>query len=160
MLRKFFKKEALQIISPLKGDVRSLEEVPDPVFSERLMGEGVAIMPDGGNVCSPIDGTVILVAETKHAIGLRSKDGTEVLIHIGLETVSLQGRGFRMLVENGDPVSVGQELIEVDWEFIRDKAKSLITPIIITNSKEKKVQVKQVIENVVGKTVVMTVSNK
>ena len=97
MLSKLFKKRKLQIYAPVNGEVIPLDQVPDPVFSQKMMGEGVAIMPHNGNIHAPIEGTVILVSDTKHAIGLRSSDGTEILIHIGLETVSLKGKGFTVL---------------------------------------------------------------
>ena len=140
MLSNLFKKRKLQIFAPVNGEIIPLDQVPDPVFSQKMMGEGVAIMPDKGNIHAPVEGTVVLVSDTKHAIGLRSNDGTEILIHVGLETVSLKGKGFTVLVETGDKVSVGQSLIEVDWDYIREHAKSIITPIVITNSNERNVQ--------------------
>lgn len=136
MLFNLFKKETLKIYAPVNGEVIPLEEVPDPVFSQKMMGEGVAVIPEGGDICAPVDGTVILVADTKHAIGIRSKDGTEVLVHVGLETVALEGKGFDVLVQKGDDVSAGQRLMAVDWEYIRTNAESTITPIVITNGQE------------------------
>lgn len=100
------------------------------------MGEGVAIQPHEGKVLSPVDGEVIQVIKTKHAIGLQTTDGVEVLIHIGLETVDLKGEGFNVHVATGDKVKVGQSLMEFDLEFIRQHAKSIITPVVITNSNE------------------------
>lgn len=160
MLSKLFKKRKLQIYAPVNGEIVSLEQVPDPVFSQKMMGEGIAIMPDKGNIHAPVDGTVVLVSDTKHAIGLRSNDGTEILIHIGLETVALKGEGFTVLVAAGDTVSVGQALIEVDWDYIREHAKSIITPIVITNSAERNVQLEVVKEGIMGETVLMTISPK
>ena len=113
-----------------------------------------------GNIHAPVEGTVVLVSDTKHAIGLRSNDGTEILIHIGLETVSLKGEGFTVLVAAGDKVSVGQALIEVDWDYIREHAKSIITPIVITNSAERNVQLEVTKEGIMGETVLMTISPK
>lgn len=153
-----FKKQKLQIFSPVHGKILSLDQVPDPVFSEKMMGEGVAIMPSGGNIHSPIDGSVILVADTKHAIGIRSKDGTEILIHIGLETVSLNGVGFNTHVKIGDSVSIGQLLVDVDWTYLKKHAESIITPIVITNSNDRDIQVENMNEGFVGETVLMTVS--
>lgn len=160
MLSKYFKKHGLQIVSPLKGEVFSLDKVPDPVFSKKMMGEGVAILPKDGGVHAPFEGTIIHVAETKHAIGIRANDGTEVLIHAGLETVSLKGEGFRVLVKNGDVVSTGQQLMEVDWRAVGEKAKSLITPIVITNSEVKEILMNDMKESNIGKTVLMTVFPK
>ncbi|WP_313802748.1 PTS glucose transporter subunit IIA [Cytobacillus sp.] len=160
MLSRLFNKRKLQIFAPIKGDMLSLEQVPDPVFSEKMMGDGVAIMPEDGGVHSPVEGQVILIADTKHAIGIRANDGTEVLIHIGLETVSLQGKGFETLVEVGGSVSIGQPLIEVDWNFVKENAASMITPIIITNSSEKQIKHESIQKCTPGETVLMTVSPK
>ncbi len=138
MVFSFFKKSKLQIIAPVNGEIIPLKEVPDPVFSQKMMGEGIAIIPSGGNIHAPVNGTVILIAATKHAIGIRAEDGTEILIHIGLETVALNGEGFRLAVNNGDKISVGQLLIEVDWDFINNHGKSTVTPIVITNNDGRK----------------------
>ena len=160
MLSKLFTKSKLQIYAPITGEVLPLSQVPDPVFSEKMMGEGIAIMPQKGNVHSPIDGIVTLVSTTKHAIGLRSNDGTEILIHIGLETVSLKGQGFTVFVQTGDYVSIGQLLIEVDWEYVRAHAQSIITPIVITNSAERKVFYEGAKTCLMGETVIMATSAK
>lgn len=154
------KKNKVQVFSPLNGQVHSLEQVPDPVFSQKMMGEGVAIMPTGGDVVAPIDGTVVLISKTKHAIGIRAKDNTEVLIHVGLETVTLKGEGFTVFVNEGDAVSVGQKLIAVDWNLIKEKVPSIITPIVITNSVERSVDYVDTAASVAGETLVMTVSSK
>lgn len=160
MLSRFFTKRKLQIFAPVKGEMLSLEQVPDPVFSEKMMGDGVAIMPEDGGIYSPVEGKVILIADTKHAIGIRANDGTEILIHIGLETVSLQGEGFKTLVEMGDSVSIGQPLIEVDWNYVKENAASMITPIIITNSAERQIQHEMVQKCTPSETVLMTVTTK
>jgi sugar PTS system EIIA component len=138
MVFSFFKKSKLQMIAPVNGEIIPLEEVPDPVFSQKMMGEGIAIIPSGGNIHAPVNGTVILIAATKHAIGIRAVDGTEILIHIGLETVALNGEGFRVAVNSGDKISVGQLLIEVDWDYINNHGKSTVTPIVITNNDDRK----------------------
>jgi PTS system glucose-specific IIA component len=137
MLKNLFKKQRnLSIIAPVNGDLLPIEAIPDPVFSDKLLGNGVAIDPTDGNIYSPVDGEVILIPQTKHAIGLRAKDNTEILIHIGLDTVSLNGEGFKPMVKVGDKVSTGQKLVEFQLDHIRTHAKSAITPIIITNDSE------------------------
>lgn len=156
MLKKLFSKRKLQIYAPFNGEIMPLSQVPDPVFSQKMMGEGIAMTSKGGNVHAPIDGTVILIADTKHAIGIRSKDGTEILIHIGLETVALKGQGFTVMVNQDDLVTVGQLLIEVDWDYLRENAESSITPIIITNSDERLVEYLDLKEGIMGETVIMT----
>lgn len=160
MLSKLFKKKNLEVLAPMNGEVIPLEDVPDPVFSQKMMGEGVAIMPTAGKVLAPVDGDIVLVSDTKHAVGIRAKDGTEILIHVGLETVSLRGEGFTVLVRVGDIVSVGQLLIEVDLEYIREHAKSIVTPIIITNGTDKEVQCSYTNAAIQGETVVMNISAK
>ncbi|MGX6444548.1 PTS sugar transporter subunit IIA [Neobacillus sp. K501] len=157
-----FKKKPLQIISPVTGAVIPLSEVPDPVFSQKMMGEGLAIMPSGGTIHSPVNGTIMLVADTKHAVGIKAEDGTEILIHVGLETVALNGMGFTAEVKEGEKVSAGQLLLEVDWDYIRNNAKSIVTPIIITNSDDGKKQfaMTEEVEAIQGKTVIITASSK
>jgi sugar PTS system EIIA component len=157
-----FKKKPLQIVAPVTGAVIPLGEVPDPVFSQKMMGEGLAIMPTEGSIHSPVNGTIMLVAATKHAVGIRAEDGTEILIHVGLETVALNGEGFNAFVKEGEKVSTGQLLLEVDWDYIRQNAKSIVTPIIITNSDDGKKQfaMTEDVEAVQGKTVIITASAK
>ncbi|MGI2322696.1 glucose-specific PTS transporter subunit IIBC [Staphylococcus cohnii] len=132
--------EGETIYAPLKGRTVPLNEVPDQVFSDKLMGDGLAIYPDNGEVVAPFDGTVELVFPTKHAIGLKSESGVEVLIHFGLETVGLQGEGFTVHVDSGDTIVKGQSLMTVDLDYIKTHAKSDITPIIVTNSGEHEIK--------------------
>ncbi|MBA1353194.1 glucose-specific PTS transporter subunit IIBC [Staphylococcus cohnii] len=132
--------ESETIYAPLKGRTVPLNEVPDQVFSDKLMGDGLAIYPDNGEVVAPFDGTVELVFPTKHAIGLKSESGVEVLIHFGLETVGLQGEGFTVHVDSGETIVKGQSLMTVDLDYIKTHAKSDITPIIVTNSGEHEIK--------------------
>jgi sugar PTS system EIIA component len=137
MFKKWFgKKEKLtheDVIVPLTGTIKPLEEVPDPVFSQKMMGDGIAIEPTEGEVVAPVNGEVVQVFPTKHAVGLRSEAGVELLIHVGLETVSMNGEGFTAHVAAGDRVKIGQRLLTVDLDLVKQKAKSTITPIIVTN---------------------------
>ncbi len=123
-----------EIVSPLTGDVIPLKDVPDQVFATGAMGKGMAIQPVDHQVIAPVDAEVTLVFPTGHAIGLTSSNGTELLIHIGMDTVSLNGKGFTTHVQAGDRVSKGQVLISFDSEIIRQANLSLVTPIIVTNS--------------------------
>lgn len=100
----------IRILSPLTGTAVALEEVPDPVFSQKIIGDGIAIIPQDGKLVSPIDGEVVSVAETLHAYGLRSEDGIEVMVHFGLETVALKGEYFTCHVKQGDKVKAGDLL--------------------------------------------------
>ncbi len=125
-----------RILSPLKGRVVSLDQVPDKVFSDRILGDGCAILPEEGRIYSPVDGKVTSVAEARHAYGFCSEDGTEVLVHFGLETVSLEGKGFRSHVKEGQAVRAGQLVAEVDLDLLREKGLQLITPVLICNAPE------------------------
>ncbi|MCF6465809.1 PTS sugar transporter subunit IIA [Clostridium sp. Cult2] len=131
---KFFKKNKfIEIVAPITGNILSIEEVPDKVFSEKMIGDGLAINPTEGKVVSPIDGTVVTIFPTNHAIGLVTKEGLEILIHIGLDTVELDGLGFKRIIEKDSKVKKGDLLMEFDINTIKEKGKSPITPIIITN---------------------------
>lgn len=122
------------IYAPITGEYVKIEDIPDPVFAQKMMGEGFGINPTEGEVVSPIDGKVDNVFPTKHAIGLKAKNGLELLVHIGLDTVQLDGEGFDILVESGDVVNVGDPLLKFDLDYIKENAKSVVSPIIITNS--------------------------
>lgn len=127
------KKYTEEIYAPIGGQLISLQEVPDSTFTSECMGKGIAIIPDQGKVFAPFDGTVSLVFPTKHAIGLTSQNGTEVLIHIGLDTVELDGKYFDVHVQAGDTIQKGQLLVDFDLEKISEKYP-VTTPIIITNT--------------------------
>ena len=107
------------------------EQVPDDVFAQKIMGDGVAVMPEDGLICSPVDGTVVTVAETLHAYGFQSEDGVELLVHFGLETVALGGKGFTPHVKAGDKVKAGQLIAEADMEFFKAQGVNMITPVVI-----------------------------
>lgn len=120
-------------VSPIKGEVKPLSEVPDAVFSQKMMGDGFAIIPSEGTIVSPVDGTIVTFFPTKHAIGIQADSGREILIHVGIDTVKLDGEGFEALVAQGDHVEAGQPLLKVDLEYVAANAPSIITPIIFTN---------------------------
>lgn len=124
--------ENKDVYSPIEGEAVDLAEVPDQVFSEKMMGDGVAIKPSSGTVRAPFDGEIVTDFPTKHALGLVNEGGLELLIHFGLDTVNLKGEGFDLKVTSGDKIKKGDVLMEVDLDHIRQNAKSDITPIIIT----------------------------
>ncbi len=124
-------KDGLRVCSPLTGQAVPLEQVPDEVFSQKVLGDGLAIIPVDGKIYSPVDGEVSSVAETKHAYGFTSGDGLEVLVHYGLETVSLKGEGFTPRVREGDKVKLGDLVAEVDVELLKSKGLNLITPVLV-----------------------------
>ncbi|MEC2075879.1 PTS glucose transporter subunit IIA [Metabacillus fastidiosus] len=135
MLKEGEEKTILEecIFAPLSGKLINIDEVPDPVFSEKMMGDGMAVEPTEGNVLAPVDGEVIQIFHAKHAIAIRSEGGAEILLHIGLETVSLDGQGFEVIVKEGEKVKSGDLLLTFDLPFIRENAASTISPIVITN---------------------------
>lgn len=128
-----FKKKKLELLMPIEGEVINITEVPDPAFSQKMLGDGFAIKPKNGKVFSPIKGKVIQKFPTNHALGLETEEGIEILIHFGINTVELKGKGFKSLVKVGDNVEAGQQLLEVDIEFLKENDKPIITPIIFTN---------------------------
>ena len=124
----------ITVASPIKGDIVPLNKVNDETFASEMMGKGIAINPKEGKVVSPINGTVQMLFKTKHAIGLKSNDGAEILIHIGMDTVQLEGRHFIAHVKDGDTVKIGDTLVEFDMEAIKNEGYELVTPIIVTNT--------------------------
>ncbi|MCI2255025.1 glucose-specific PTS transporter subunit IIBC [Domibacillus sp. PGB-M46] len=125
-----------KFVAPISGELLPITEVPDPVFAGKMMGDGFAIKPNDGTVVSPVNGKIINVFPTKHAIGITADSGREILIHFGIDTVKLNGEGFEALVSEGDEVKAGQPLLKVDLDYIAKNATSTITPIIFTNLAE------------------------
>ena len=125
--------ESAEVVSPLAGQVKPLSQATDPVFSSGVMGQGVVIEPSQGELVSPVNGTVTVLFPTKHAVGIVSEEGVEMLMHIGMDTVSLDGKGFVAHVEQGDKVVVGQQLISFDMDVIKEAGLVAETPVIVTN---------------------------
>lgn len=121
------------IYAPMAGQAVALSEVPDPTFSEGLMGNGIAIQPTDGKVCAPFNGTVDMMFDTGHAVSLVSDSGIELLIHVGLETVGLNGAPFKVKIKSGDKVKKGQTLMEADLEAIKAAGLPTITPVLVCN---------------------------
>src|SRR5262245_33535366 len=119
----------LTLLSPLAGWSAPLEEVPDAVFGQRMLGDGVAIDPTGNTLHAPCDGEIISVPASLHAIALRAPGGAEILVHVGIDTVGLDGKGFTPRVKKGDPVRAGDPLLEFDLAMIARTATSLMTPV-------------------------------
>ncbi|MBI0581044.1 PTS transporter subunit IIABC [Neobacillus cucumis] len=124
------------IVAPLKGEIKPITEVPDQVFAGKMMGDGFAIVPSEGTVVSPVDGKIVNLFPTKHAIGILSDGGREILIHVGIDTVNLKGQGFETLVSENDRIVKGQPLLKVDLDYVKEHATSTITPIVFTNLAE------------------------
>ena len=127
-------KEAIKILSPVKGKVIPIESVKDPMFSGKMLGDGIAIVPTEGTVASPVDGYIVMTTPTKHAIGLRGDNGTEILIHIGIDTVQLDGEFYELIVEENQYVKAGERLITFNLDAIKRAGYDVTTPVIITNT--------------------------
>jgi len=128
------KEKNIIILSPLEGVSCPISEVSDPTFSEKILGEGIAIQPTKGEVVSPVDGTVAIMFETKHAVSIISEQGTEILIHVGLDTINLRGEFFKAFVKANDKVKAGDLLLQFDMDKILNAGYDVITPIVICNT--------------------------
>lgn len=135
------KEESVILYRPLKGKIIDVADVKDDMFSTGMMGDGVAIEPESETILSPCDGKVLLIPKTLHAVALESINGAEILIHIGIDTVELEGQGFTCHVSAGDMVRKGDKLISFDRTYIEGEGKALITPIVITNAEDKGIEI-------------------
>ena len=148
------------VLSPLTGKAVSLSEVPDPVFAEKVIGDGIAIIPEDGKIVSPVDGEISSIAETGHAYGFTADNGLEVLVHVGLETVSLKGECFKVYAKAGDKVKAGDLIAEVDLNLLKEKGLNSISPVLICSDLEEK-EILYTEGNVkAGESVVLTVKDK
>nr|WP_280141297.1 PTS glucose transporter subunit IIA [Maridesulfovibrio ferrireducens] len=128
--------QAFKIFSPVEGEVIPIEETPDPVFAEKIVGDGVSIIPSGDTMFAPADGTIEKIYTTNHAFSMLTDDGIELFVHFGLDTVDLKGEGFTRVAEQGATVKKGDPVIRFDLELLSEKAKSVITPVVISNMDE------------------------
>ena len=131
-----FKSKKQMVVSPADGDIVKLEEVPDEVFSAKLAGDGIALMPRSNTFVAPVAGVVSKIFSTNHAFSIRTSNELEVMVHIGLDTVELNGEGFKALAKEGDKVSVGKPIISADLAYIESQGKPIITPIVVNHEKE------------------------
>ena len=151
---------SIVVTAPFSGTLVPLSEVPDETFASGVLGEGIAIEPSDGLFCSPVDGTVETIAETKHAIGFAADNGLEILVHVGLETVSLNGEGFEILVKEGDRVKAGQPVAKADLALIRERGLKTITSIVLTGgADDRELHCAEGIA-AAGKTTVLTLTAK
>ena len=136
----FFKKKTeIEVKSSFTGKVVSLENVSDPMFSEKILGDGIAIQPQNGILYAPISGEVTMIVDTKHAIGFNTQNTITVLMHIGIDTVELEGKGFNLDIKQGDKVFAGQEIGKIDLDYIKSEKKEVVTPILIADSPQYKI---------------------
>jgi PTS system glucose-specific IIA component len=128
----------IDLIAPLSGEIVAIEDVPDVVFAEKIVGDGIAIRPTGDKMVAPCDGTIGKIFETNHAFSLESDTGIELFVHFGIDTVELKGEGFTRIAQEGQKVKAGDTIIEFDLEFLKANAKSILTPVVISNMDEIK----------------------
>ncbi len=126
-------KASVIVLAPITGTLIDLADVPDPVFSEKVVGDGIAINPSDNKVLAPFEGTITKLFHTNHAVIVQSDTGVEIMIHIGLDTVQLNGEGFTPRVKQGDRVKAGDVILELDLDILKEKAKSIFTPVLLLN---------------------------
>ena len=147
----------IEIIAPLSGEIVNIEDVPDVVFAEKIVGDGIAIKPTGNKMVAPVDGTIGKFFETNHAFSIVSDSGVELFVHFGIDTVELKGEGFKRIAEEGQRVKVGDTVIEFDLPLLEEKAKSTLTPVVISNMDEIKELIKLSGSVTVGETPVIRI---
>ncbi len=128
------KQKEMAVYSPMDGIAIKLSEVPDEAFAQGILGEGVAVIPKNGNVYSPVDGEIIDITDTKHAFCITTNEGTEILLHIGIDTVKLKGEGFNIKIVSGDRVKAGTKIAEIDLEILEKNSIPKHTPVVLTES--------------------------
>lgn len=148
---------SIEIIAPLSGEIVNIEDVPDVVFAEKIVGDGIAIKPAGNKIVAPVDGTIGKIFETNHAFSIESDDGIELFVHFGIDTVELKGEGFKRIAEEYQTVKKGDLIIEFDLALLEEKAKSVLTPVVISNMDEIKELNKLTGSVTVGETVIMRI---
>lgn len=135
------KNKEYMVLSPVNGYTVDLLEVPDQVFSQKIMGDGLALDWTGGDVYAPISGDIVsLITPSCHAFGIRNESGLEILVHVGLETVNLKGQGFKAVKNQGNHVEAGDKILEIDYDFLKSKGVNLISPVIVLNGNYFKIK--------------------
>lgn len=147
----------IPILAPVSGEIVPIEKVPDVVFAEKIVGDGIAILPQGEQILAPIDGTIGKIFETNHAFSIESPQGLELFVHFGVGTVELRGNGFTRLAEEGQQVSAGDPILAFDLSYLREHADSLLTPVVLANMEDIKYLEKAQGKVTAGKDVIFTV---
>lgn len=133
------KQKEMAVYSPVDGVAVELSQVPDEAFSEKILGDGGAVIPKNGNIYSPVDGEIIDITDTKHAFCITTNEGCEILLHIGIDTVKLKGEGFNVKILSGDKVKVGTKIAEIDLDILRKNNVRTETPVILTEAQNYKI---------------------
>ena len=148
----------VEIYAPLSGEIVNIEDVPDVVFSEKIVGDGIAIRPTCNKIVAPVDGVIGKIFETNHAFSMESKEGVELFVHFGIDTVELKGEGFTRIAQEGQSVKRGDTVIEFDLATLESKAKSVLTPVVISNMDEISSIEKKSGEVIAGESVVLSLT--
>ncbi|WMQ73193.1 MAG: PTS system glucose-specific EIIA component [Sodalis sp.] len=151
------KDTSIEIVAPISGEIVNIEDIPDVVFAEKIVGDGIAIKPSGNKIVAPVDGTIGKIFETNHAFSVESDNGIQLFVHFGIDAAGLKGEGFRRIAEEGQRVKKGDVVIEFDLPLLEEKAKSTLTSVVISNMDEIKELVKLSGSVVVGKTPIIRI---
>ncbi|CAL4318526.1 PTS system glucose-specific EIIA component [Buchnera aphidicola (Protaphis terricola)] len=149
----------IEIFAPVSGEIIKLEEVPDVVFSKKIVGDGIAIKPSGNKITSPINGTISKILDSKHAFSILSEDGVELFVHFGIDTIQLKGEGFKKIAKDNQKVKIGDTIILFDLYILEKKARSILTPVVISNMEKFKKIEKSSGSVIAGKTIIMSLYN-
>lgn len=147
----------IDVYAPVSGEIVPIEDVPDVVFAEKIVGDGLAINPKGKQIVAPIDGTIGKIFETNHAFSIESPQGLELFVHFGVGTVELRGNGFTRLAEEGQEVKMGDPILEFDLAYLKDQVESLLTPVVLANMEDIQTLDKRQGSIEAGKDVIFTV---
>ncbi|CAL4042003.1 PTS system glucose-specific EIIA component [Buchnera aphidicola (Takecallis arundicolens)] len=145
----------IKIFAPISGTIVSLKSVPDEVFSKKIIGDGIAINPSGKKIVAPIEGTIGKIFKTMHAFSIISNEQIEIFVHFGIDTILLNGKGFKQIAQENQHVNIGETIIEYDLKFLHNHAKSVLTPIVISNIDQIKTITKYSGVVTAGKTPIM-----
>jgi PTS system glucose-specific IIA component len=152
--------KTVHLYAPVEGNIKLIEEVPDTVFAQKIVGDGIALEPSNGRIVAPCDGKIVQIASTNHAVGIQTNYGFDVLIHVGIDTVELKGEGFRRVAAVDTMVKKGDVLLEVDLETIKKLGKPSITPFVITDTEKIDITYRAKGKASAGETIVMKVKIK
>lgn len=149
----------IEIFAPLSGEIINIEDVPDVVFSKKIVGDGIAIKPSGSKIISPVNGTIGKILDSKHAFSILSDDGVELFVHFGIDTIKLKGEGFKKVAEDNQKVKIGDTIILFDLNILEKKARSILTPVVISNMEKFRKIEKSSGSIIAGETVIMSLYN-
>ncbi|QCI18630.1 PTS glucose transporter subunit IIA [Buchnera aphidicola] len=149
----------IEIFAPVSGEIINIEDVPDVVFSKKIVGDGIAIKPSGNKIISPVNGTISKILNSKHAFSIFSEDGVELFVHFGIDTIQLKGEGFKQIAKDDQKVKIGDTIILFDLNILEKKARSILTPVVISNMEKFKKIEKSSGSIIAGETIIMSLYN-